>query len=230
MTTEATVGPDVRGPVFDLLPPIFRDCVDPENTRYSVGLPFVRGDYVYATDGRILVRTRATPEVAALLPAGDRRVPKGEAIFDDAVEYAPGPVAFAVDEPAECPGCDGRRRVPERECDECAGAGETTCPCCRQGRKCPECGGRGTFPAGPCRDCSGTGYDLDETSYDHAVTFANGTILGQKYAWLLKRHDARVFLPARRQTLTVTDPVRFTVTGDVEGFVMPLTPVRKARP
>lgn len=230
MSIEATTGPDVRGPVFDLLPGIFRDCVDPEDHRYSLGLPFVRGEWAYATDGCIIVRTRATPSVIALLPIGDRRVPRCEGIFDDAVEYAPEAVAFEVDEPAECPGCDGRRHIPERRCDECDGDGETACPCCRQDRKCPECGGKGTFPAGPCRDCSGTGYDFDGASYDHAVAFANGTTLGQKYAWLLEQHDARVFLPVRRQTRTVTDPVKFAVAGDVEGFVMPLTPVRKERP
>lgn len=228
MTTEATIAPDVQGPAFDRLPAIFRDCVDPEHRRYSVGLPFVRGEWVYATDGCIVVRTRATPEVVALLPPGDRRVPEAEAIFDNATEYAPEPVEFAVEQPAKCGTCDGKRRLPERECDECDGEGEMTCLHCGYAHACPDCGGKGVLPAGRCRDCSGTGFDVDDDASGHAraVAFANGTTLGQRYAWLLERHNAQVFLPVRPQTLRVSDPVKFTAPGDVVGFVMPLDPKR----
>jgi hypothetical protein len=224
MTTDR-IAPDVHAPVFDLLPPIFRDCVNPEALRYSLGLPFVRGDWVYATDGRILVRVRSTPEVAALLPLGDRRVPEVEFYFDAAPAYAPEPVTFAVDEPEKCGECDGKGRLPARRCNECGGSGETICSCCGQDRNCPDCDGKGRIHAGPCHDCKGTGYDFDETSYSHAVTFANGTKLGQRYAWLLNQHKAEVFLPVRPKTSVVIDPVRFTALGDVVGFVMPLAPV-----
>jgi len=45
-----------------VIPPIFFEAVDPEAHKYDLGRPFWRDGYLYATDGRIVVRRRESLE------------------------------------------------------------------------------------------------------------------------------------------------------------------------
>jgi hypothetical protein len=173
----AAIGPRV----FALLPPIFRECVG-KNHKYSIELPFVIGDTVYATNGNILVRTRASSEVAALLAAIE-----GRKILDKAATVADGETWQA--EPTPLPFVSD----PE-PCTQCT--------------VCIHCGMR----AG-CWDCDHTGFAW----MDFRVRLAPMVWIGHRYAHLLKRHGAAVYLP----TVVPDRPIRFVV-GDVVGFLMPL--------
>lgn len=50
---------------------LFMDCCSKETVRYDLSLPFIQGnieeEYVYATDGRVLVRTAVTPELREIV-------------------------------------------------------------------------------------------------------------------------------------------------------------------
>lgn len=49
---------DVMSELLDSLDPIFADCVDTRGTRYGVDQPWVQDGFVYATDGKIIVRQK----------------------------------------------------------------------------------------------------------------------------------------------------------------------------
>ena len=54
--------------VLPCLPPIFRHCLGYESeTRYTLGLPWVKGDWVYATNGHWIVRAAKTDAVTEVL-------------------------------------------------------------------------------------------------------------------------------------------------------------------
>jgi hypothetical protein len=172
---------EIGSRVFAHLPPIFRECVG-ESQKYSIELPFVLGDTVYATNGIILVRTRADAEVAALLAAIE-----GRKILENAATVVDGETWQA--EPTPLP------FIPDPEpCTQCT--------------VCVHCGNR----AG-CWDCDHTGFAW----MDFRVNIAPRIWIGHRYAHLLKRHGAIVYLP----TEVPDRPIRFVV-GDVEGFLMPL--------
>jgi hypothetical protein len=201
--------------VFALLPPIFAACVTPDAARYDLALPFVRRPFVYATDGRILVRAAANPAIVDLLmrPPG-RRVPNAESLFADPAAWKAESTRLPMVAPPTCPRCEGVANLPARDCDRCDGAGAFACCECGQDRECPRCGGKGKLPAGPCNYCDATGYDW---GYVDDVGLGRGTTIAARYACLLLRHGAVLFLPVAGGE----NAVRFTA-GDVEGLLMPL--------
>jgi hypothetical protein len=201
--------------VFALFPPIFAACVAPEAIRYDLALPFVRLPYVYATDGIIIVRTATNPAIVDLLPHSPKRlVPNAEPLFADPHAWRTKSTRLPMAPPPPCPRCKGAVNLPVRDCSRCDGAGAFACCECGQDRECPRCDGKGRLPAGPCDHCGATGYDW---GYVDDVGLGRGTTIAARYACLLLRHGATLFLPIAGGE----NPVRFTA-GDVEGLLMPL--------
>jgi hypothetical protein len=227
---------DQLGIVLDALPPIFRDCVGDEHVGSGAGLffgyPFAIGDHVYATDGRIVVRTGADPDVADLLPAAPegRRFPRADRPDKDGSDrWAPDREAGPTPPPAldalpKCPECGGRGYFAVASpCPACGGEGDEPCPHCGEPSPCRRCSGRGRIPAGTCVACFGSGIDEDSPGF---AEVGGGIVLGTGHLAILRRHGAVLYLPRTAERGGRPMPVRFVVPGSpgVEGLVMPMTP------
>jgi hypothetical protein len=212
--------PDVEIPVelwSPLVHPIFARCVDPETTRFALGRPWVRGDHLYASDGRIMVRM---PKPGAWdLPNGEKVLRDPGSVMDrgphSAVPVTIPPVEGVCDE------CQGARVVTERACEECGGRGHKDvdyyceCPHCTGSHECEECEGEGTRASGPCRECRGSG--VARGLSPHRIGPA--CWIGRAYAALLIEHGAEVFVPDPPDFKV---PVAFRI-GDIEGRLMGVT-------
>lgn len=131
--------------MIDLMPFCSRDDARPYIER-----PYSRGEWTYATDGRILVRVPRIDDV----PDNDK-APDAQKLFDQNTggEHIKLP-AFEIPKPG-----------PAEECDECEGRGvDHECPDC----KCT------------CSECHGTGEPVrgkrTSVGIDH-VTFAGRYML-----------------------------------------------------
>jgi len=151
---------------------IFDLCCDCDG---RFGKPFHHGGYLYATDGRIVVRRVEEGPDAKNIPRVDDAFSK-----NTAQSWSP----FVVDIPLcescggnirkltdQCPICDG-----DGECEECDGEGEKQCSCCDKMSDCDECGG-----LGDCPECNGTGAcdPYVEQCYDcknSPIAFSDGFI------------------------------------------------------
>jgi hypothetical protein len=202
-----------------LVPPIFARCVDPDAVRYALQMPFVQDRWIYATDGRIAVRT-AAPESWPFEPDG--RPPRGidACIFAGlAPRCEAEPINVARPE-GECSACKGAKILPRLSCKECKGLGRIShgcnCEYCDDKIPCGECEGSGKVGPGPCEECYATGI-RDPLG---VVEIAPGCWIGRGFALLLSEFGASVFPPILRPSLT---PIRFTV-GETEGALMPMRP------
>jgi hypothetical protein len=191
---------------FAGLPAIFRECVAPYTVRYDLTRPWVAGDHVYATDGRILVRV----PVAGLAPGTLGPLWNAAAMFD----RHPGRYA----EPIVLPEPGGPESTP---CAICKGGGQL------------ECDARGAYGpgAGPlafeCPVCDGSGRVINWES----TPVADGYALSARFVHLLRRHGAAVHLPLAPDGSTPSDVPAYFVAGPVEGLVMPcVSPARSASP
>jgi len=113
------------------LHPIFFAACDLEVFRYDLSQPFIQGDHVYATDGRIMVRApvdRFDTEAMHEFEAGERKVPKIDvawsAIPADRMEFE---IPTGIKKMVPCEDCnpDGIWKegplVPSSHCFECDG-------------------------------------------------------------------------------------------------------------
>jgi hypothetical protein len=108
-----------------MIPPgIFFECCTRLNSKFDLSRPFHREGWLYATDGRILVRSRIDPREVGTLNAG-RKLPN------------PISMIASVDghEGRSVPLPDVTEFVP---CQGCEGQGDP---------RCPHCGGNGRYPA-----------------------------------------------------------------------------------
>lgn len=223
-TTEDATMDDKTAAIFDLLPPIFRDAVDPDPDRkFWLCHPRIVGDHVYATDARICVRAPATSEHDAAMPA----LPEGKkfvkpesllAVFGDDSAWHAEPTSLPpLDGFERCAACAGTGRLLERKCGGCDDGWDDE----------PRgCNGRGIIPAGECDHCHGT--TLKDPLARH-VTLRDDVWLSLLYASVLVRHGATVYLPVEANTPERTTPVRFTVAG-AEGRLMPMMSEAMRRP
>ncbi len=184
------------------LHPIFDDCCHKgEPSRYAIDRPFRDGEYVCATDGRIVVRLH---DPANEYPSDAKGPPVGSLPWSE--KHGPPmrmpPLPEAVVEP--CPKCKGTRKVECGRCDE----GKIKCSECGNIYRCPDCVG-GEFPCEKCKDGTIT-RDGFRAVRIGLVCIAPG------YARLLARHGAVVHPP----TMGGRSPVYFNV-GEIEGLVMP---------
>jgi hypothetical protein len=194
MTNTLTIA-DIRSFTLKLLPPIFADCVadEDEHRKYSISAPFVWREWVAATEGHILVRqelTRVNRVIAPILALfTDRKTPDLTDVTTKAT-YSDAP----VDLPPGLPG--------KTTCESCGGDGKSFCECCDRMMDCPACDGEGEAYSLDCR-----------------VWLSGQVPIGLRYAHLLKKHEASIYLP----DLPPDKAVRFTIDGSVEGFLMPMT-------
>lgn len=157
---EATPQPDWR----TFLPPIFAACVAEESGRYAIDRPFIVGEFVYATNGAILVRGPKSLVTGELPPFPEGfRVPHVE---DPGLgwyaEFLPDPLPIAsLPDP-----------LPDCECKPCNGTGLAECDMGHE-HDCPECGGVGSY------------------KINRAVEF-DGATLNEKYLRPLLASNARV--------------------------------------
>lgn len=115
------------------IPKIFKDCCAEEGFRYAMEHPFVSGDYVAATDGRILVRMpKDKCGWLDAIPPTDKKAPP---IADLAWNK---PALAIVEVPAVGP-------VVIEKCEECKGLGQGGCPHCGSEWDCEACGGEGSY-------------------------------------------------------------------------------------
>lgn len=115
------------GELLDSLDPIFADCVG-KSGRYTIGRPWVRGGFAYATNGRIVVRQPVT------LQDTTHNAPDALAMFNESKPS--GTIILLPD--------IGPNRSATMLCDECHGDGHCDCSRCGQDAECYECGGKGT--------------------------------------------------------------------------------------
>lgn len=204
---------------FDALPPIFRECCDDEYPKLDLGYPFVSKGYVYATDGRIGVRTTTgVPAVEKITRARWRgRVPTtiGE-LFEGPFVDRPATVP-SVANYAPCRVCDGRRKVYFVQCEEC----EDGCIPIEDGAgvRCDSCGGMGRFwtkTRQTCYACLGCGRDKPHTSI--AV---EDFLIALHYLERIVRHGGTLY---RSQSNSHEDPHRFVLPGGTEGIIMGMKP------
>lgn len=132
---------------------IKRFCGKEKSFNYRIKEPAVYGGYLYATDGRILIRMPCdgpnTPDDQ------EKKFPDMSGFFKEfpAVEE----IIAKDDTKADCSECggDGKTSV---DCVECRGTGDVFCPTCEGEMNCKACGGNG-FMAGSsvCPACNGEG-------------------------------------------------------------------------
>lgn len=188
---------DIREPVLTLLPPIFRHCCAADDDgRYSLFAPFLCGEWTNATDGRIFVRMPSPPGVREIL-----------ALITEP-RHLPTPEKLYEDlrhssEPTALPDLPGGT-----PCPDCTATGKAACDLCGQLGKCTHCDGRGFYfdPEGQVR--------LSPQCH-----------IGLRYAYILKSHEAEVYLPVP----ATGKPIKFVV-GKADGLLMPLSPEDPGKP
>lgn len=186
---------------MDDLPKIFQDVIDKGkfSPRYAIGTPWSDEQYVYAADGLVAVRLKASPELLAAYrrPKGGPQGPKVAGIgFDD--DYEPEPLEL----PTELVNVTVEESITKK-CEECNGGGVVDCCECGQEVECDICDGYGTI--------------TDEPPELPPVKFS-GHMLRAKVVRMLQDHGATVYLVKGHNGQVL----RFTC-GDVEGLAMTMT-------
>lgn len=129
---------------------------DPEAGRYALGHPWGDGKYIYASDGKIVVRI--SDDGSAQPPAG--KVPRMEEInrqIDSASQWQQWPGIET------CETC-GNSGAIITTCDRCKGTG--MCKCGGKKTGCPACGGSGLDECPHCgNDCDCEECDGDGESF-----------------------------------------------------------------
>lgn len=124
-----------------------------DNVREHYLTPWSRGEYSYATDGRMMMRAQRLNEFQ------DRATNDGASTTADSLAMAPtGPTWYDVPAdlppaPGPCPRCHGAGDV---KCEACRGDGEVDWEFRHDGRvydmkaSCPICDGDGRVECNPC--------------------------------------------------------------------------------
>ena len=149
----------------DILPPIFADCVHTEDGRYKMSAPFVSGEYVSATDGRICVRMPKAGIDLSVIPPCEKAPPLDGLAWNK--EYGlPLPVPEIEPEPEL------------EDCETCNGTGQHWCGDCEAEHDCGQCDATGKKDVvyKPI-DCGGP------------------TPLGSGYVRKLFKHGAKLYPP-----------------------------------
>jgi hypothetical protein len=198
--------------VLDLLPPIFKACVDSEQSRYDLALPWREGDYAYATDGKIIVRTPAKGDRAARIDRarkGRGKTPLGDELYriNDSIVHHREPVSIPsrADRPA-----------PFIACSECLGFGELVDDLVAVSYQCDSCEGMRIVR-------NGIGVKLSPTFTIAAF-----------YLGLVEYYGACLYLPVKIGPLANQNPALIVEDGDdgaspVVGYVMGMRSDNNAR-
>lgn len=193
------------------LHPIFADCCAKEKTRYAITVPFQCGDYICATDGRILIRMKGRIEETDI----DTPIPPANDIFTEwkgSGDFATLPTP----EPTmtKCPECDGSGTA-RKDCEECDGTGQVECSHCGGEYDCEECDGKGYIgnENEKCQLCNGDKVVVNDT----ALVDLGDAGLSYGYVAMLLKHGVRQVELAEQKAKR---PVRFCI-GDIEGMLIP---------
>ena len=187
----------VRTASLAFLPPIFAECVGEYSPKYDLGAPFIDGDRVVATDGKILAQmpiaslgdfAPALRSILGTMPA--RKLPKTENMFsgtawsEDGIPL-PGNLSGAV----PCPQCKQDRLVRSDTDDYDLW--------------------------NLCDLCAGSGWFLDPDISVHPSPI-HAAKVSLTFAWILKKHGALLYLSDK-----AIDPILWKI-DQVSGFLMPL--------
>lgn len=195
-------------PLLDTLDPLLAECTDDQDGRYTLTKPWIRNGFVYATDGRILVR-QATKQADTT----DDKPPGGaEHMFDESKprgKSIPLPdIGMELGDRLVCEKCKGKNS--SKTCSECNGEGSHVCPTCSHAKPCRACEGEGDKY---CSACGGEGMlARKRTSVKLRPRHTIG--LADYYVWLLRRHG----IDAVRMTTTATS--FYFSKGKIRGIVM----------
>jgi hypothetical protein len=208
---------------FTLLPSIFRRCTDPESARYALGAPATIGDHVYCTDGRIVVRMLATPEIreAVLAAKPEGRFPKVDEVFATLppAEQETFPAAIPDDAP-KCPECRGAGTIAAVVCSSCHGEGDYDCPHCEQHTTCRACSGKGVHPwpgaSMTCPACAGCG--VEDGAHGGVLVHGRAKV-GYRYLAIVRAAGGSLQFAAEEPH---DRPIRFATPDGVEGVMMPM--------
>lgn len=130
--------------VKELLEKVQPFCAD-EAGRYNLDKPFVKGDRLYAADGRIAVRTAVHEDIdfrvetsrdAPPLPGLFEQLDKRRKQYVDLIREVPVPNTLEEFQPVKCEMCKGMRKLHEDGPDIPVVEGSKTIDC-------PDCGGCG---------------------------------------------------------------------------------------
>jgi hypothetical protein len=179
--------------------------------KFNLTFPQPVDDHVVATDGRILVRVKATPKILATLPDISPKTFPGrtakEIVGNRSLwEAEPTPLP-SLDHLDRCKHCEGKGHRPEHRCS-CDTWDDSEAPC----------HGKGVIPAGPCWECDGTGI---WNAIRQSVDLREDVSLSAHYIHLLAKHGATLYLPVDTNTWEKVTPVYFAV-GEAEGVLMPM--------
>lgn len=196
--------------IFNGLHPIFRDAVDSGACqRFDCASPWRDDRYIYATDGKIIVRSleiNVPPGCLALIPA------RGDRWFGWRPKY-PGN-QFLIhgphsSEPVQLP----EVACPTVPCPECCGYGGVVASKRRPWRfeECGYCEGGLSFLS---MEPVVLGQDADGKDY----------LVGSWLVALLRHYWATTFLPVDERGLCRQAALRFVIGPSVEGLAIPMTP------
>jgi hypothetical protein len=193
---------------IDLTP--FCDTEAPESRRFDMRTPFVQGEYITATNGKICVFLPTTDA-----PTEGRKVPQCDSILALRPRIGgslPWPSPQYLQKVLTCRKCEGTGAAHFRDCSECDGEGVIDCPECHHEYECGDCHGEGKILCGKCPKCDGA----KETMQPYAIEFG-----GRLIAWELD--EAIRQLPNVRYTTDdkLDDALWFDFDGGF-GCVMPL--------
>ena len=133
-----------------------------EDFRIDLALPFKKGEYIYASNGKYCIRIKETPEFTTdVVSKVDISVLGWEMI--DKVKNWILLMPIVQDEAFKnCRKCNGTGRA--KICGKCSGEGEVECEY-GFNHECPRCNGEGVCDNGKaesCEWCGGTGKVHDE--------------------------------------------------------------------
>lgn len=126
-----------------------------DSNRFDLSKPFVLRGFLYATDGRRIIRIPSgEPDTVT-----DKRFPLAYEIFSpmpsNASLYQPWPEANYSECERECLECKGKGRINTHPCTYCEGEGEVECETCHHETECVHCDGTGECNGSRCKACNG---------------------------------------------------------------------------
>ena len=189
-----------REQIVSQLPKLMQRILErAEDTRFTLTLPSIQGEHVYATDGRIMARLSVGDlgdDVRRAIDQQKDKPPKMSPMADwDGQCYSEEPIALdRLDlpdlTPQKCTRCDGDGHR-DRECGECGSPYEWECP-----------------------DCDGVGEIRRESV---PIEVAPGIHLNNYLTAVLSEAGALLFAS---KLGGYAKPVRFTCPDGIEGLVM----------
>ena len=192
-----------------------------DDIRVSLNRIFKKGDYLYATNGHVIVSVK--DDGTETCPDNDALAPNGEVILQREKCAGPGFVPLRFDEPQDkekCTSCGGSGKIAEREiCDSCNGNGSFEHY--DHWYECQACDGEGTVKAktgetDQCEDCNGSG-----ESKHQPVTLPDGRTFKLLYLNKLLALPGIEYLPDPMRDDGTISIMQFRFDGGI-GALMPI--------